>query len=143
MARVQEALAIAEEAKCKVKAQTSCLKVERTSDLLELGAAKDKVSFLHSQARKDKEAIEEDYHKALELIFAYGCGCCVFKHNIYGDQLEVSDGMPNSFNQLPSEFFANPKCPLAPTTTEVMETKVEQSKVTKEPAEGASTGNHN
>ena len=48
LARVQEALAVAEESRCKVKAQTSCLEVEQTSDLLELGPAKDKVAFLHS-----------------------------------------------------------------------------------------------
>ena len=54
--------------------------------LLELGAAKDEMSSLHSQVGKDKEAMEEYYQKALELIFAYGYGCCVFKHNICGDQ---------------------------------------------------------
>ena len=34
--------------------------------LLELEVSKDEVSSLHSQARKDKEAMEEDYQKALE-----------------------------------------------------------------------------
>ena len=45
----------------KVKIETSRLEVERTSLLLELGAAKDEVSSLHSQAGKDKEVMEEDY----------------------------------------------------------------------------------
>ena len=74
--------------------------------------SKDEVSSLQSQVGKDKEVMEEDYHKALELIFSYGYGCCVFKHNICGDQLEVLDGMPDSFDPLPPEFFMNPRCPL-------------------------------
>ena len=69
--------------------------------------------------------MEEDYQKALELIFAYGYGCCVFKHNICGDQPKVPDGMPDSSDLLPSEFFANPKCPKASVTTEVMTTEVD------------------
>ena len=63
---------VAEEAKRKAEAETFRLEVERKSLLLELGAAKDEVSFLHSQVGKDKEAMEEDYQKALKLIFAYG-----------------------------------------------------------------------
>ena len=74
-----------EEVKCKVEVEAARLEVERTSLLLEIGAAKDEVSSFQSQADKDKAAMEEDYQKALELIFAYGCGCCMFKHNICGD----------------------------------------------------------
>ena len=62
---------VAEEARRKAKDETSGLEVERMSLLLELGVAKDEVSFLQSQAGKDKEAMEEDYQKALELIFSY------------------------------------------------------------------------
>ena len=51
--------------------ETTHLEVEQTSLLLELGAAKDEVSSLHSQESKDEEAMEEDYQKALELIFSY------------------------------------------------------------------------
>ena len=129
---------VAKEAKRKAEAKTAQLEVERMSLLIELGAAKDEVSSLHSQARKDKEAKEEDYQKALELIFSYGYGCCVFKHNICGDQPEVPDGMPNSSDPLPLEFFANPRCPLAPTTTKVTAAKVDQSEATKEPEKSAS-----
>ena len=96
---------IAEEAKRKAKAKVAHLEAERTSPLLEIGAAKDEVSFLHSQASKDKEAMEEDYQKALELIFAYGYRCCVFKHNICGDQPKVPDGMPDSSSPTPSTCF--------------------------------------
>ena len=60
---------VAEKARCKAEAEAARLEVEQMSLLLEIGAAKDKVSFLHSQARKDKEAMEEDYQKALEVIF--------------------------------------------------------------------------
>ena len=69
------------------------------------------MSSLQSQAGKDKAAIEENYQKALELIFAYGYGCCMFKHNICGDQPEVLNGMPDFFDPLPPEFFANLSCP--------------------------------
>ena len=111
LARVQDALAIAEEARQKVDDEVAHLEVERTSLLLEIGTAKDEVSSLHSQASKDNEAMEEDYQKAMELIFAYGYRCCVFKHNIYEDQPEVIDGIPDSSYPVPLEFFMNPSCP--------------------------------
>ena len=66
-----------EEVRRKAKAKATPLEVERTSLLLEIEAAKDEVSSLHSQTSKDKEATEEDSQKALELIFAYGYKCCV------------------------------------------------------------------
>ena len=53
--------------------------------------------------------MEEDYEKALELIFAYVYGCCMFKQNIYGDQPEASNDMPDSSDPFPLEFFANPR----------------------------------
>ena len=37
--------------------------------------------------------MKEDCQRALEPFFTYGCGYCVFKHNICGDQLEVLDCM--------------------------------------------------
>ena len=69
--------------------------------LLELIVAKDKVSSLHSQAGRDKEAMEEDYI------------CCALKPNIYGDQPEVLDGVLNSVDPLPIEFFVNPSYPVS------------------------------
>ena len=93
---------VAEEARRKVEAETSLMEVKRTSLLLELGVAKDEVSFLHSQVGKDKEAMEEDYQKALEFIFS--CGY----EDICGDQLEVLNGMPDSSDPLPPKFFTNP-----------------------------------
>ena len=122
-ARVQGTLAASEEAKCKAESKTARLEVERTSLLLQIRAVKDEVCFLQSQAVKNKEAMEEDYQKALEEIFSYGYGCCVFKHNICGDHPEVPKGVPDSSILLPLEFFADPRCPLVlaaieDTTTE-------------------------
>ena len=54
--------------------------------------------------------MEEDYQKALELFFAYGYGCCMFKHDICGDKPEVLDGTSDSSNFLPLECFASPRC---------------------------------
>ena len=72
LARVQDALVVVEEARRMAEADTAHLEIERTTLLLKLGATKDEVSSLHSQVGKDKEAMEEDYQKALEVIFAYG-----------------------------------------------------------------------
>ena len=110
LARVQDALAATEEASRKAEAKAARLEVERTSLMLDIRAAKDEVSSLQSQAGKDKEAIEEDYQKALELILSYGYECCAFKHIIYGDQPKVPDGMPDYSDPLSPEFFMNPRC---------------------------------
>ena len=82
--------------------------------------------------------MEEEYQQALELIFAYGYGCCVFKHNICGNHLEVSDGMSNSSDPLPPEFFINPRCPPAPTVIEAITAEVDKSEAVKELERGAS-----
>ena len=58
LARVRDALEVAEEAKRKAEAETTHLEVGRMSLRLELGAAKDEVSSLQFQAGKDKEAME-------------------------------------------------------------------------------------
>ena len=139
MARVQDALAVARETRRKTEAEDGRLDVELTSLLLEIRAARDELSSLHSQAGKDKEAMKEDYQKALELIFAYGYKCCVFKHNICGNHPEVLDGMPDSSNPLPPQFFVNPKCLQAPIATEATTAEVDQSKAAKESKRSAST----
>ena len=135
LTRVQDALAVAEKARRKVEDEVARLEVEQTSLLLKIGAVKDEVSSLYSQAGKDKEAMEEDYQKALEFIFAYGYGCCVLKHNICGDQLEVPDDMSDSSSLLPIEFFMNSWCPPTPTPTKATTTKAEQSKSAKKAKE--------
>ena len=85
--------------------------LERTSLLLDLEASRDEVFDLHSQTGKDKEAMVEDYQKALEQIFPYDYKYCVFKHGICGDRPRIPDDMPDSANPLPLEFFANLGCP--------------------------------
>ena len=112
---VLDSLVAAEEDGRRLEAEVARVAVKRTSLLLELKVSKDEVSYLHSQADKDKEAMEEDYQKALELIFAHGYGCCAFKHSICDDQPEIPDGMPDSVDPLPPEFFVNLRCPLAST----------------------------
>ena len=82
--------------------------------------------------------MEEDYQKALEVIFAYDYGCYAFKHNICGDQPEVPDGMPDSVDPLPVEFFMNPRCPPVPTVTDVTTTGVDLIETTKKPEGNAS-----
>ena len=65
----------------------------------------------------------------------------MFKHNIFRDQPKVPDGMPDSSDPLPTEFFANPRCHLALAATEVTAAEVDQSEATKEPKKSASAGN--
>ena len=89
----EEARVVAKEAMHKAKSEAARLEVDWTSLLLELGTVKVEVSSLLSQAGKGKETMEEEYQKALDVIFAYGYECCVVKHNIYGDHPEVLEGM--------------------------------------------------
>ena len=142
LARVRDALVVAEEAKRKAEAKTARLEVEWTSLLLELGAVKDEVSSFQSQVGKDKEALEEDYQKALKVIFAYGYGCCMFKHNICGSQPKVPDDVPDSSNPLPLVFFANPRCLSVPTVIEAAAVKVDLIKLAKDLEENAFVGDH-
>ena len=108
--------------------------------MLEIKAEKDEVCFLQSQAIKDKEAMEEDYQKSLEEIFAYGYGCYVFKHNICGDHPEVRKGVPDSSILLPLKFFANPRCPPVLATIEDTTAEGHLSESTQEPEENTPTG---
>ena len=120
-------MAAVEEDRCGLEAKVARLTVERTSLLLGLKASKDEVSAFHSQASKDKEAIVEDYQKALKQIFAYG---------ILGDRPKILDGMPDSADPLPPEFFANLGCPSALTTIEAMVAEVLLVETTKDWVEG-------
>ena len=70
------ALAAEEDGGSKSEAETAHLEAEQTSLLLDLEVSKGEVSPLHTRAGKDKEAMEENYQKALELLFAYGYRCC-------------------------------------------------------------------
>ena len=111
MARVQNALAVLEEARQKAKDEASRLVVEQVSMLLELGTSKDDVSTLQAQVLKEKKALEEAYEEGFDLIFNYGYCCCAFAHNICGSQPVVPDGMPYTSKLLSLELFINPQCP--------------------------------
>ena len=86
--------------------------------------------------------MEKEYHKTLEVIFAYGYGCCVFKHNICEDRPEVLDGMPNSADLLPLGFFTNPGCPPVQAVPEASATEVPLNEEAKEPMEIAAAEDH-
>ena len=79
--------------------------------------------------------MEEEYQKALEVIFSYRYGCCIFKHNIRGDCPKVTEGMPDSTDPLPLEFFVNPGCLPVQAAAKATVTEVPLSKATKEPGE--------
>ena len=96
MTRARDALAATEEDRRRLEAEVARLAIKRTWLLLELEASKDEVSSLHSQVGKDKEAMEEDYQKSLEHMFAHGYGCCAFKNSICDDLPRIQDGMPDS-----------------------------------------------
>ena len=83
--------------------------------------------------------MEEKYQKALEVIFAYGYECCVFKHNICGDHLEVPEGIPDFTDQLPPDFFVNPRCPPVQAASKATLTKAPLSKTAKEPMKTTAT----
>ena len=87
--------------------------------------------------------MEEDYQRALESSFTYGYGCCVFKHDICGDQLEVLDCMPDSQNFLSPECFASLRCPPISTFFEDAAVGVHCREVAEEPERGAPVGDLN
>ena len=82
LVRVQNALAVSEEARRKAKDEASRLAVEPVSLLLELETSKDEVSAFWAQALKEKKALEEAYEEGFDVIFNYGYGCCDFAHSI-------------------------------------------------------------
>ena len=75
-----------------------------------------------------------DYQGSLELIFTYGYGCCAFKNNICGDWPEILNGMYDSANPLPPEFFVNPSGPSA-----LIAAKVDQGEVVEDSEEGVAS----
>ena len=95
----------------RLEAKFARVEVERELVLLELKASKCEVSSLHARASKDREDMAEDYHGSFDLIFAYGCECYAFKNNMCEDRPDILDGMPDSSNPLPPEFFDNLRCP--------------------------------
>ena len=116
LTKALNSLAVTEEGGRRLEAEITCLETElarveakRASLFLELEASKGEVPFLHTRAGKDKEDMVKYYQGSLELIFAYGYGCCAFKNEICGDRPDIPDGMPDSASPLPPEFFVNPR----------------------------------
>ena len=93
LARVQNSLAVAEEARWKANNEVSRLTDERVSLLLEFRTCKDEMFVIRAEALKENEALREAYEEGFDVIFNYGYGCCAFVHNIFGSQPEVPNGM--------------------------------------------------
>ena len=129
LAKVQNSLAVAEEARRKAKDEVSRLADERVSLLLELRTCKDKVSAIWVEALKEKKALEEAYEEGFDVIFNYGYGCCAFAHNICKSQPEVPDGMPDTSKPLSPKFFINPQCPPGVVPVEAASIDVRPSKM--------------
>ena len=85
----------------------------------------------------------EDYQRALEISFTYGYGCCVFKHDIRGDQPEVPDCMPDSLAFLSPKCFASLGSPPVSASFEEVTAGVHRRKVVEEPGRGALLGDLN
>ena len=132
LARVQNALALAEEARRRVEHEhgatqealaatgEACKKAEEEKGhladeklalVIELGALKDEYATFRDKVVANKEAIEAEFDSIGDTLFNYGFGCCAFIYNICGSKPQTSDGMPNPSVPLTSEFFANPRCP--------------------------------
>ena len=108
LARVQNAMAVVDEARRNVEDETSRLADERVSLLLELWTCKDEVSAIWAEALKEKKVLNEAYEEGFDVIFNYGYGCCAFSHNICESQPEVLGGMLETSKPLSPKFFINP-----------------------------------
>ena len=132
LARVQRAVALAEEARWRAESEhgasrealvvvgEACKKAEeengRFTDeklalVIELGGVNDEFTAFREKAAADRETMEAEFDSNCDTLFDYGYGCCVFKHNIYGSKPHISDGMSDPSILLTPEFFANPLCP--------------------------------
>ena len=81
---------------------------ERDSLLVE--SAKDELSAFQAEVSKEKKALEAKFDIGFKVIFNYGYGCCAFAHNICRSKPEIPNGMSDTSNPLPLEFFVNPFC---------------------------------
>ena len=107
----QEALATAGEACKKAEEENGHLVDEKLALVIELGALKDEFFAFRDKATVDKEAIEAEFDSSGDTLFNYGYGCCAFTYNICGSKPQIPDGMLNPSVPLIVEFFVNPRCP--------------------------------
>ena len=77
LARLQNALAVAEEDRRKADDEVSCLTDERVSLLLELGTYKDEISAIWAEAVRENVALREAYEGGLDVIFNYWYGAAL------------------------------------------------------------------
>ena len=107
----RKALALAGEACRKAEEESGHLTDERLSLIMKLGTIKDEFAAFREKAATDRETMEAEFDSSADALFNYGYGCCVFTHNICGKKPQISDGMPDPSVPLTPEFFANPRCP--------------------------------
>ena len=107
----REALAAAGEACKKAKEENGCLADEKLAMVIKLGAVNDEFATFREKAVVDKETMEAKFDSSDDTLFNYGYGCCTFTYNICGSKPQIPDGMLNPSVPLTVEFFANPRCP--------------------------------
>ena len=107
----QEALSVAGEACRKAKEENSHLTDERLALIMELGTIKDDFATFREKSAADRETMEAEFDASGDTLFNYGYGCCVFTHNMCGSKPQIPDGMSDPSVPLIIEFFANPHCP--------------------------------
>ena len=107
----QEALATIREARKKAEEENDHLEDEKLALVIELGALKDEFAAFWDKAAADREAMEAEFGSSGNTLFNYGYGCCAFTYNICGSKPQIPDGMSNPSVPPTAEFFANPHCP--------------------------------
>ena len=106
----REALAIAGEGCKKAKEENGRLVDERLALLIELGTLKDEFTAFREKASADIKTMEAEFDSSGDALFNYSYGCCVFTHNICERKPQIPDGMSDPSVPLALEFFANPRC---------------------------------
>ena len=106
-----EALAIAGEACKKAEEENGRLADERLALVMEFGTMKDEFAAFREKAAADGETMEAEFDSSGDALFNYDYGCCVFTHNICGSKPQILDGMLDPSIPLTPEFFANPSAP--------------------------------
>ena len=79
----------------------------------------------------------------MELSFTYGYGCCVFQHNICGNQLKAPDCISDSSNFLSLECLASLRCPLVSASSKDASSGVHCREVAEKSGKGAPLGDLN
>ena len=107
----QEAFAVMGEAYKKAEEENNHLAEEKLALVIELGAVKDEFSAFQEKVTADREMMEAAFDSSSDTLFNYGYGCCAFAHDIRGSKPKIPDDMPNPSVQLTADFFANPHYP--------------------------------